>query len=87
MENAHALYFDGAYKRIKDRAAAGIVVFSPEGDKLYGEGISLEDVHSNNEAEYQALLLGLRWCLSHGITQLNVFRDSMLIVKQRNLGL
>ena len=82
VENAHALYFDGAYKRIKDKAAAGIVVFSPEGDKLYGEGISLEDVHSNNEAEYQALLLGLRWCLSHGITRVNVFGDSMLIVKQ-----
>ena len=45
-------------------------------------GIFLQDVHSNNEAEYAALCLGLEWCESNGITHLNVYGDSMLIVKQ-----
>ena len=46
-------------------------------------GLVLEDVSSNNEAEYEAALLkGLEWCVSNGITRLNVYGDSMLIVKQ-----
>ncbi|MCO5554435.1 hypothetical protein L7F22_007965 [Adiantum nelumboides] len=46
------------------------------------KGVFVKDVHSNNEAEYVALSLGLEWCLSNGITRLNVYGDSMLIVKQ-----
>ena len=67
VENAHSLYFDGAYKHAKDKATTGIIVFNPHGKRIYGDGIDLEDVHSNNEAEYQALILGLKWCLSHGV--------------------
>ena len=40
------------------------------------------NVSSNNEAEYAALIQGLEWCVSNGINRLNVFGDSMLIVKQ-----
>ena len=61
VENAHSLYFDGAYKRAKDKVVAGIIVFNPQGEKIYGDGISLEDIHFNNEVEYQALILSLRW--------------------------
>ena len=37
---------------------------------------------SNNEAEYAALIEGLEWCASNGIDRLNIYGDSMLIVKQ-----
>ena len=37
---------------------------------------------SNNEAEYATLLKGLEWCVSNNIMLLNVYGDSMLIVKQ-----
>lgn len=47
-----------------------------------GRGIILEGVHSNNEAEYEALIHGLQWCLSNGISRLNVYGDSMLLTKQ-----
>ncbi|MCO5559521.1 hypothetical protein L7F22_013122 [Adiantum nelumboides] len=54
----------------------------------------LESVHSNNEAEYAALSLGLEWCLNLGIKRLNAFGDALLLVKQvhgtwacRNQGL
>ncbi|MCO5548570.1 hypothetical protein L7F22_002030 [Adiantum nelumboides] len=42
----------------------------------------LENVHSNNEAEYAALSLGLEWCLNLGIKRLNAFGDALLLVKQ-----
>lgn len=37
---------------------------------------------SNNVAEYQALLHGLRYALEHGARRLRVFSDSELVVKQ-----
>ncbi|RYA37529.1 ribonuclease HI family protein [Enterobacter cloacae complex sp. GF14B] len=79
---AHRLYFDGAYKRTKDKASAGIVILGPEKEKIFAKGFHLKEVYSNNEAEYHALVLGLQCCLSQGITKLNVFGDSMLIVKK-----
>ena len=42
----------------------------------------LLNVSSNNEAEYAALITGLEWCVSNAIQRLNVFGDSILIVKQ-----
>ncbi|MCO5557408.1 hypothetical protein L7F22_010971 [Adiantum nelumboides] len=54
----------------------------------------LENVHSNNEAEYAALSSGLEWRLNLGIKRLNAFGDALLLVKQvhgtwacRNQGL
>jgi len=37
---------------------------------------------SNNVAEYQALLHGLRYALRHGARRVQVFSDSELVVKQ-----
>ena len=45
-------------------------------------GMVLPNISSNNEAEYAALLMGLEWCVSNEIQRLNVYGDSMLIVKQ-----
>ena len=51
IEEAFALYFDGAYRKKEGRAAAGIVVFNPASEKVMERGIVLPDVSSNNEAE------------------------------------
>ena len=84
LEGAHSLYFDGAYKRTMDKASAGFVIFDEHGERLFSKGQVLEEVHSNNEAEYAALILGLEWCAQNGIQHLNVFGDAMLLVKQVN---
>ena len=34
IEQAYALYFDGAYRRKEGKAAAGIVVFNPAREKV-----------------------------------------------------
>ncbi|MCO5599516.1 hypothetical protein L7F22_053622 [Adiantum nelumboides] len=94
LGEAHSLYFDGAHKRKVDKAAVGVVIYDEEGRKVFGKGLMLENVHSNNEAEYGALSLGLEWCLNLGIKRLNAFGDALLLVKQvhgtwacRNQGL
>ena len=58
------------------------MVFNPAHEKVMERGLVLPDVSSNNEVEYVALLKGLEWCVSNNINCLNVYGDSMLIVKQ-----
>ena len=58
------------------------MVFNLASEKVMERGLVLSDDSSSNEAEYAALLKGLEWCVSNNITCLNVYGDSMLIVKQ-----
>ena len=57
-------------------------MFNPAKEKVMERGIALLKISSNNEAEYAALIAGLEWCASNDISRLNVYGDSMLIVKQ-----
>ncbi|MCO5579623.1 hypothetical protein L7F22_033480 [Adiantum nelumboides] len=82
LKEAHSLYFDGAYKRIIDKAATGVVVFDEEGEKIFSTSELLKNSHSNNEVEYAALILGLEWCVNNKIHRLNVYGDAKLLVKQ-----
>ena len=60
----------------------GIVVFNPLKEKVMERGMVLINISSNNEAEYVALIAGLELCASNEINRLNIYDDSMLIVKQ-----
>jgi ribonuclease HI len=74
------MYFDGS-KRIQG-AGAGVVLISPQGDKLkYMLRMSFPQA-SNNEAEYKALLHGMKMAKACGATRLKIFGDSNLVVQQ-----
>ena len=76
IEEAFALYFDGAYRKKEGKAAAGLVILNPASEKVMERGVVLLNVSSNNEAEYEALIKGLEWCVANGITRLNVYGDN-----------
>jgi ribonuclease HI len=74
------MYFNGL-KRVKG-AGAGVVLISPQGDKLkYVLRMSFPQA-SNNEAEYKALLHGMRIAKACGATRLRIFGDSNLMVQE-----
>jgi ribonuclease HI len=74
------MYFDGS-KRVQG-AGAGVVLISPQGNKLkYVLGMSFLQA-SNNEAEYEALLHGMKMAKACGATRLKIFGDSNLVVQQ-----
>jgi ribonuclease HI len=74
------MYFDGS-KRVQD-AGAGVVLISPQGNKLkYVLRISFLQA-SNNEAEYEALLHGMKMAKACGATRLKIFGDSNLVIQQ-----
>jgi hypothetical protein len=67
------MYFDGSLKL--DGGGAGVLFISPRGEQLNYVLQILWEV-SNNEAEYEALLHGLRLAISLGIKRLLVYGDS-----------
>uniref|UniRef100_A0A2N9FCE9 Uncharacterized protein n=1 Tax=Fagus sylvatica TaxID=28930 RepID=A0A2N9FCE9_FAGSY len=71
------LFIDGA-SNLKG-AGAGAVLVSPEG-LILKQAVRLGFLASNNEAEYEALLIGLRMAIRLGADHLQVFCDSQLVV-------
>ncbi|KAG9442454.1 hypothetical protein H6P81_018308 [Aristolochia fimbriata] len=73
------MYFDGAAQR--NGADAGVLFVSPRRDLLpYSFVLTLNC--SNNEAEYQAILLELGMAVEMKLPQLNIYDDSALVIKQ-----
>ena len=73
------MFFDGP--KMLNGSGAGVVLVSPRGDKLRYV-LQIHFVSSNNEAEYEALLYGLRMAISLGVRRLMVYGDSDLVVNQ-----
>ncbi|MBV8801981.1 MAG: reverse transcriptase-like protein, partial [Gammaproteobacteria bacterium] len=86
------MYFDGASQRTpqdrlgltKIRAGAGIVFLTPNKGVIYYSFSLLKDECSNNEAEYEALIIGLSIALEMKILFLYIFGDSQLVIRQLN---
>src|SRR5215216_5307575 len=75
------MYFDGS--KMLAGLGTGIILTSPTGDTIrYVLQIMYTD--SNNAAEYEALLHGLRMAVSMGIQRLEVRGDSNLAISQIN---
>src|SRR5512147_1994688 len=77
------LYIDGASKGNPGMAGAGVWLTNHEGKELVG--ISRYLGHkTNNEAEYWALLIGLREAKRLGGDVIRIFTDSELVERQIN---
>ncbi|GJY19620.1 reverse transcriptase domain-containing protein [Tanacetum coccineum] len=73
------LYTDGASS--SDGSGAGLMLIDPEG-KEYTYALHFKFDTTNNEAEYKALLVGLRIAQEMEIVNLEIFVDSQLLVNQ-----
>jgi ribonuclease HI len=71
--------FDGS--KMLEGLGAGVVLTSPKGDKLQ----YMLQIHfrvSNNVAEYEALVIGLKLAKKIGFRRILCFRDSDLVVHE-----
>jgi ribonuclease HI len=73
------LYFDGSV--MKTGAGAGLLFVSPLGEHMR-YAVRLHFPVSNNMAEYEALLCGLRISIETGIKRLDIRGDSQLVIDQ-----
>lgn len=83
QESKHRLilYIDGASKGNPGSAGAGVWIANTDGKKI-SELSRFLGRKTNNEAEYWALLLGLREAKRLGGATLRIFTDSELIERQ-----
>jgi ribonuclease HI len=75
------MYFDGSLNL--EGAGAGVLLIPPTGEQLKYV-LQIFCKISNNEAEYEALLHGLRLAASLGIKRLLVYGDSLVVINQVN---
>jgi ribonuclease HI len=73
------MYFDGSY--ILKGVGGGVVLIPPEGDILK-YSVQFEFPATNNIAEYEELVTGLRLAKDLGIWRLLIRGDSQLVEKQ-----
>ncbi|KAA0025936.1 uncharacterized protein E6C27_scaffold34G002400 [Cucumis melo var. makuwa] len=71
------IYFDGVVRR--SGARAGIVLISHEKHML-PYSFAIAELCSNNVAEYQALIIGLQMALEIGVSFIEIYGDSKLII-------
>jgi ribonuclease HI len=80
-ENRLVIYIDGASKGNPGSAGAGVWIADGEGKKI-SELSRFLGHKTNNEAEYWALLLGLKEAKRLGGATLRIFTDSELVERQ-----
>ncbi|XP_074264802.1 uncharacterized protein LOC141587247 [Silene latifolia] len=75
------LYIDGASNA--RRAGVGLVLRSPKGDMIV-QAVRCEFKATNNEAEYEAFILGMQMAPGLKVRNLRVYSDSLLVVNHVN---
>jgi ribonuclease HI len=75
------LYFDGSVMKTGAGAGAGLLFVSPLGEHMR-YAVRLHFPASNNMAEYEALLCGLKIAIETGIKRHDVRGDSQLVIDQ-----
>ncbi len=74
-------YFDGASRGNPGAAGAGALLVNDDGDVVWETARFLGE-KTNNEAEYNALILLLKAARERSITKLKIYGDSQLIIRQ-----
>ena len=75
------VHVDGGARGNPGPAAIGVVVAAPGGEVVHAVGETIGEA-TNNVAEYRALLLGLELARVLGASELEIYGDSELVVKQ-----
>ncbi len=75
------VYIDGASRGNPGPAGVGVVIFDGDG-KVLDEGSRFLGERTNNQAEYEALILGLTKVKEIGSSRAKIHSDSELLVKQ-----
>lgn len=77
------LFTDGGSRGNPGPSALGYVILDNDDREVKKESEYL-GITTNNQAEYQGLVAGLKDSLDHGVKKLEVYMDSELIIKQLN---
>lgn len=80
-KSEYLLQFDGCSKGNPGLAGSGAVIYN-YADEIWGTSVFIGEKKTNNEAEYNGLIIGLLEAQNMGLRHLAVEGDSMLVIKQ-----
>ncbi|MEI6887254.1 MAG: ribonuclease HI family protein [bacterium] len=75
------IYTDGGSRGNPGKGASAFVVENDKNEVIYSKGKFL-NICTNNQAEYNGLILGLSYLSKEGIKDVTVRMDSELVIKQ-----
>jgi hypothetical protein len=75
------LFFDGSV--CANGCGVGCLIISPKGISR-GFSVCLEYSYTNNQVEYEALIVGLEYLVTMGVKHVEAYGDSQLVVQQIN---
>jgi len=75
------LHADGGARGNPGPAGIGVVLADPSGEVIAEIARGIGDA-TNNVAEYSAVIAGLELALERGVTEIDVYMDSELVVSQ-----
>src|SRR3989338_7503685 len=73
---------DGGARGNPGPAGIGVVVENAKTGEILEQHSEFLGHTTNNQAEYQAVILGLKRCFELGATEVDVYADSELLIKQ-----
>lgn len=76
------LFFDGGSLGNPGKSGAGYQLFDSSGSLIAESAVRMKGICTNNQAEYVGLIHGVKAALHHQVTQLHVFGDSELVIRQ-----
>ena len=83
MSQRLMIYSDGGARGNPGPAAIAFVALNSKGEMVKAESRFI-GIHTNNQAEYEALLLALKYAVDVNVSEIACYLDSELIVKQVN---
>lgn len=84
MDKRLTMYFDGGSRGNPGLSGIGFVFYDELDSEIHSKSIKLEGDHTNNQAEYKAIIYGLEFAIENNYKNIDVFGDSELIIKQLN---
>ena len=81
-EFEYKLFFDGCSKGNPGLAGAGAVIYNNENQEIWSGSNFVGERATNNQAEYEGLILGLKKAIDLNIKYLLVKGDSQLVIQQ-----
>ena len=74
------LYFDGGSRGNPGPSGVGVCIINTNRQTTIAETSVFLGKTTNNAAEYMGLIHGLQLAQQHGVTRINIYSDSMLVV-------
>ena len=78
----YKMYFDGGAQPNPGKSASSAILYNDIDNTIQFKIAKYNNHSTNNQAEYNGVIIGLKKCIELGIKNISIFGDSLLVVNQ-----